>query len=693
MKNFLSLTLALALMVPSIPLPGMYSEARAFSGLVTFDQTYTDQNGGNLEVGDRLTVSVTYENVWINPLNDPYLTTAFPQGTEYVPGTYRINGNLTDDSLLVDDIVLKSVHYQPTMASGEQVTVSFDVVISDSPMYMVDLSSSPVMLYEVDKSTGNATFIDSVDGQTGWFEMALSSDMTTLYGDNINHEIYTYNLLTKQVTKAFDPPVASWCIDFDLSGNMVFVAPDGVFTVNPSTGETLSQFPLSGDPIGAWADTGCAMGADNQMYISINNNATGTGRLWTVNPTTGEVTIRGDISDTETFSGLTISNDGTMYGMGTATDSLWQINKDTAAGTSVGSFNAPIWVGAMTQAGGQKMVLKIFSSFADLSGNTDADNTTIGAVLGDAPAVGGGTYIPPIVPDGICKHVATQTCDFPANFRQDMIDYAEGVIKHHSDQVLRTMGAEIEIAGLTDAAQNTFTQDASAIDTAAKAAWLTELTTMIDQWITANQGQPFCEHRSNLQKLIQQRLTALEAVASREVRELTSGGAAPECHLSSSAFYSPAGEDVYLGWSARNGASYELEVPGFGVVTSPDDAMKINPEEDTFAKMNVLDGGGNVVDYCEYKINVNPACIIHAESTAIELGETIQLFYNGTKNDSVSIDNGIGLRTNLKGGVAVTPTANTTYTMTVTKGGIPTTCSVDVKVYPVGSAPVCADVE
>ncbi len=105
-------------------------------------------------------------------------------------------------------------------------------------------------------------------------------------------------------------------------------------TLNTATGISTTVgacTPLSGH---VW--TGATGTADGTLYASSTDDT--TSYLYTVDTTSGTVTMLGEITNALTIVDIAINADGEMYGVDISNDTLVQIDPTTGAGTVVGSI-------------------------------------------------------------------------------------------------------------------------------------------------------------------------------------------------------------------------------------------------------------------------------------------------------------------------------------------------------------------
>lgn len=115
---------------------------------------------------------------------------------------------------------------------------------------------------------------------------------------------------------------------------------DQLVTVNTTTG-AITNIGSLGAPIGDGTWSGLAWDqTTNTLYAS---SAAATGAyLYTINPTTGTPTPIGQVTGLNVLIDIAIHpTTGELYGIHTNDDSLYRINKSTAAPTLIGSLNYP----------------------------------------------------------------------------------------------------------------------------------------------------------------------------------------------------------------------------------------------------------------------------------------------------------------------------------------------------------------
>jgi hypothetical protein len=148
------------------------------------------------------------------------------------------------------------------------------------------------------------------------------------------------------------------------------------------------------------------------------------------------------------------------------------------------------------------------------------------------------------------------------------------------------------------------------------------------------------------------------------------------------------GQSTTLQWRILNADSATL-TPAPGPVNAQGDSLRVTPANTTTYTLRAK----NAISDDEKTVEVvvqNPVpkiLVCTAVPMTINQGESTTLYFNTVNATSVNISPGVG-NVALNGSVAVSPTANTTYTITATNtsGSSTDTCNVTVLVTP-GTAP------
>ncbi len=181
------------------------------------------------------------------------------------------------------------------------------------------------------------------------------------------------------------------------------------------------------------------------------------------------------------------------------------------------------------------------------------------------------------------------------------------------------------------------------------------------------------------------RLIAVEAPAPPAPAE-------PTANLSASSKSIAAGQSVTLTWSTANAQSASID-NGVGAVTPVASGSKsVSPTATTTYTLTATGAAGTTPATAAVEITVLPAgsltANLSASSPRIAAGQSVTLTWSTANALSAIIDNGVGAVTPVAGGSkSVSPTADTTYTLTATgaAGTTPATASVTVRVLPAGS--------
>ncbi len=146
-----------------------------------------------------------------------------------------------------------------------------------------------------------------------------------------------------------------------------------------------------------------------------------------------------------------------------------------------------------------------------------------------------------------------------------------------------------------------------------------------------------------------------------------------------------SGQTSALTWFAANGATAEID-NSVGVVTpATAGSVNVNPTEDTTYTLTVTDAGGaTTVDTATVTVTAvaPPTATLSATDTSITNGQSTTLSWTATNANSARIDPDVGAVFPASGGSKqVSPTADTTYTLTITGvDGATATASVRITV-------------
>ncbi len=127
------------------------------------------------------------------------------------------------------------------------------------------------------------------------------------------------------------------------------------------------------------------------------------------------------------------------------------------------------------------------------------------------------------------------------------------------------------------------------------------------------------------------------------------------------------GEQATLSWTSANADAAIID-QGIGSV-GLDGSTTVSPSETTTYTITATGPGGTAISSVTVSVTYpEPTASISAAPSSIMPGESATLSWSSTNADSASIDQGIGT-VSLSGSIVVSPTATTTYTITVTRGG------------------------
>jgi hypothetical protein len=147
-----------------------------------------------------------------------------------------------------------------------------------------------------------------------------------------------------------------------------------------------------------------------------------------------------------------------------------------------------------------------------------------------------------------------------------------------------------------------------------------------------------------------------------------------------------AGQQTKLSWKISNADSATIS-PGVGSVNAQSGSFQVSPNSNTTYTLSAKNA--NSTDTATVSVTVQQPLPKLAVCTAVPMtinqGESTNIVYNTLNADTVTITPGLG-SVSPNGQVTVSPTSNTTYTITATNAFGSDTCSVSVQVTP-GSAP------
>lgn len=138
------------------------------------------------------------------------------------------------------------------------------------------------------------------------------------------------------------------------------------------------------------------------------------------------------------------------------------------------------------------------------------------------------------------------------------------------------------------------------------------------------------------------------------------------------------GQSAALNWTSANATSLSID-QGVGTVNPPSGSISVSPSATTTYTMTATNGTATAT--AQATVNAPLGVTLTANPVNIAPGGQSTLTWASQGAASLSIDNGIGAVTGAAGSVKVSPTANTTYTITATDNqGNTTTASATVNV-------------
>jgi len=672
MKYFLLLLLTggMALLLPT---------AQA-SASVNLTQDVVDLNGGSLEINDILEYTITIENTSGQTASGITLTNATPLGAQLVSGSVTSSSGSVN---VVDDEIQFT---KPSMTDGEIATITFQMQVDGSPIYFVN-SANPPKLYTLDRATGAATFVTDFTGQTGVYGLGVTPDARYVYGVNSSTDtVFYYDVIEDTMHTVgslnLGRNVGVPCLDFNPDGELYGAdsKKDTLFRIDLETGQATETVALGVDIRGG----DCAFSASGDLYVMSNTN-NGKGALWVVDPATGAAKHVANVSDTEFFTGVALGVDGNLYGSGTSTDSLFQIDPATGVGTSQGSFGIGHGGGDLAMTASQQLNIVNTAIYHD-DNPTDDESVSITTSTGTNPPVGNEDDTrnkDPFVDDtAMCIYGSDpETCQLPSNFQAKMDYYIEDVVTHHFLQVEAVAGDEVERRNLDgDDAANYYDSAYNVINPARTAA-KNEADQMVTDWMAAHNGAAgYCPHEHQLMMNIREMLSLRQAQANIGVMGIGESGVA-KCSVVAQDTLIRYGDKVVVAWATQNSSGGNIS-PFIGGV-GQEGTVRIHPlETNTYT----FDAGGAT---CEVEILVEAACDIGFHSDVMEEGAGMTMLWNGEGAQVVEVSTLGGVA--ITGEQVVNPSSTTTYTLTSSSDGAQVRqCSRTLTVVPAGSIPMCA---
>lgn len=123
------------------------------------------------------------------------------------------------------------------------------------------------------------------------------------------------------------------------------------------------------------------------------------------------------------------------------------------------------------------------------------------------------------------------------------------------------------------------------------------------------------------------------------------------------------GQAATLSWTSSNAATLSID-QGIGVVNGPSGSLSVSPAATTIYTITATNGSATAT--ATATVNAPLAVTLKASPANIAPGSQSTLTWASTGAASLSIDQGVPPITGASGSVSVSPTANTTYTITAT---------------------------
>jgi phospholipase C len=138
------------------------------------------------------------------------------------------------------------------------------------------------------------------------------------------------------------------------------------------------------------------------------------------------------------------------------------------------------------------------------------------------------------------------------------------------------------------------------------------------------------------------------------------------------------GQNATLSWTSANATSLSID-QGVGVVNGPSGTVSVSPAATTIYTITATNGTASAT--ATATVNAPLAVTLKASPANIAPGSQSTLTWASQGATSLSIDQGVGAVTGASGSVAVSPTQNTTYTITALDAqGNTSTAAVTVNV-------------
>ncbi|MBU1661291.1 MAG: carboxypeptidase-like regulatory domain-containing protein, partial [Chloroflexi bacterium] len=164
---------------------------------------------------------------------------------------------------------------------------------------------------------------------------------------------------------------------------LVYVADTGniMYELDPATGAVLDTYPVTAPP-GGETYSGMALDPTSGMVYASSTNIS-TSSIFTVDVETGIATLIGPITGSACNIAIAIDGTGQIYGYDICTDDFWAIDKNTGAGTSIGSigFDANFGQGMGWDPATDQIYLVAFNSGTSQVELRIADRVTGNTVL------------------------------------------------------------------------------------------------------------------------------------------------------------------------------------------------------------------------------------------------------------------------------------------------------------------------
>lgn len=629
---------------------------------VLIDRSVVDINGGVLEMGDEVSHIITLTNTSSQAITQFEIEEQWARGTRYIPDSWTTAGggrvSLQDTSWIYE---------QTNLLPTETVSIEYRVEVVASSLYLLDNIAGDGILYEIDRTTGQATSLDRFSEQGEVRGLALDINQRDVYGySTTTQEVFRYDVVDKEVTDMGPLGIEGSqvaCLDFDAQGLLwgIDENQNTIFKVNLSNGQGMVVSYLDMEMKGG----GCAFGSDGLLYVATNNNAKGKAGLWGVTPESGHAIYLAPISESETVTGLVIRTDGQLLVTGSTTDQLFSLETITGQAIAIGPLGVPHNKGDLAMAGGTEKRLITKFRYEDNAGHVVEDQHQL-MLKGMAPQIGMSEALPQ-PEDELLKleqdyclqeRIGEDHCVLPVNFVPFMQQYIDDVVGHHFGQVEEVAGARLDAIQFSGSKALSYVSGANEIIRMARAEAHEDANQMVTDWVEEYSGcvGP-CPHESRLLNNIRELLTHRQAQAAVLIkRHEAKTEEKMHCALYAQDSVIRHGDSVNIGWDTYGAVRVDIDpLLGRGDLSG---TYRVSPTETSLFTLTLKDATGETVE-CSYEIVVEPACSLSAHRKVIKRGTGTTLEWNAEGHHHADIDKFGDVE--LKDKQYIQPSETTTY--------------------------------